>query len=218
MAMIEDKYPLREKKHAKTKLALTEAFIKKMEQEDYDALSIKDICQQVEVSEATFFNYFPKKMDVIIYFHQLFFLKIYWRLEHESQTQDPLQRIMKLLDYLADDIPEPNVFYKFIGVFLKDRQCKDAVVDISAAEKYYAYPDLAGIEDIKPANMDLYLQELIGQAITQKKINPAVSRDDVWLAVHTILIGTPMSLKDSFSGLKEAFRKQITWLWQSLCV
>ena len=218
MTIIEDKYPLREKKHAKTKLALTESFTKRMELEEYDAISIKEVCQQVEVSEATFFNYFPKKIDVIIYFHHLFFLKLYWRLEHESQTQDPLQRIMKLLDYLADDIPEPNVFFKFIGVYLKDRQCKDAMVEISDAEKYYAYPDLAGIEAIKPANMDSYLQELIERAIAQKMIKPAVGKDEVWRAVHTILIGTPMSCKENFSELKESYQKQLTWLWQSLCV
>ncbi len=216
MSFVEDKYPLREKKHAKTKLALTEAFIKRLEQEDYDTISIKDICQQVEVSEATFFNYFPRKIDVIIYFHNLFFLKIYWRLKHESQTDAPIQLVMDLLDYLAEELPEPNVFFRFIGVFVKDRQSRDEMPHISEAEKYYAYPDLPQIEEIQSVNMDLYLQDLIDQAVAQNVVKEGISAKDVWVAVNTILIGTPMSLEENFADLKEYYRKQLAWLQQSL--
>lgn len=56
---------LREKKYAKTKLALLDAATERIGEKTFDAISVKELCEQAEVSEATFFNYFPKKQDLL---------------------------------------------------------------------------------------------------------------------------------------------------------
>ena len=71
-------YSLREKKHARTKIAIMNAFIKRLEKTRFDDISIREICKSVEVSEGTFFNYFSEKIDIINYYSHLLFLKIFW--------------------------------------------------------------------------------------------------------------------------------------------
>jgi len=59
--MKEKEYPLREKKHARTKITIMAAFIKCLEKTRFEDISIRQICKSVEVSEGTFFNYFPRR-------------------------------------------------------------------------------------------------------------------------------------------------------------
>ena len=69
-------YSLRERKHARTKIAIMNAFIERLEKTRFDDISIRQICKSVEVSEGTFFNYFPEKIDIINYYMNLMFLKV----------------------------------------------------------------------------------------------------------------------------------------------
>ena len=59
-------FGLREKKHAQTKLAILTEFITHLESgKPIDELSNKEICNRVNISEATFYNYFPQKKEIL---------------------------------------------------------------------------------------------------------------------------------------------------------
>ena len=57
-------YPLRERKYAATKAALLDAVLARLHDQTLDSISVKEVCREVPVSEATFFNYFTSK-DVV---------------------------------------------------------------------------------------------------------------------------------------------------------
>ena len=69
---------LRQRKFAKTRLALAEAVTHHLEAAPFETLSVKALTERVQISEATFFNYFPKKEDLSVYLERLWTLELNW--------------------------------------------------------------------------------------------------------------------------------------------
>lgn len=58
------KIPLRERKLAQTRLALLE----ELEAKPLADVRARDLCERVGISEATFFNHFASKSELLLYF------------------------------------------------------------------------------------------------------------------------------------------------------
>lgn len=57
---------LRERKKLKTRAAIQKEALRLFEEKGYEATTIEDIAEAVEISPSTFFNYFPSKEDVVL--------------------------------------------------------------------------------------------------------------------------------------------------------
>jgi AcrR family transcriptional regulator len=58
---------LRERKKAKTRAAIQEAALHLFDRQGYDATTVDQIAELAEVSQSTFFRYFPTKEDVVLH-------------------------------------------------------------------------------------------------------------------------------------------------------
>jgi AcrR family transcriptional regulator len=92
---------LRERKFARTRLALAEAAAGHLEAASFETLSVKSLCERVQISEATFFNYFPKKDDLIVYLDRLWTLELNWYGQQAMQQQQGLAVIEALFRYTS---------------------------------------------------------------------------------------------------------------------
>jgi len=57
---------LRERKKRKTRAAIQREALRLFQEQGYDATTIEQIAEAVEISPSTFFNYFPTKEDVVM--------------------------------------------------------------------------------------------------------------------------------------------------------
>jgi AcrR family transcriptional regulator len=58
---------LRERKKAKTKAAIQQHALRLFGEQGYQATTVEQIAEAVEISPSTFFRYFPTKEDVVLY-------------------------------------------------------------------------------------------------------------------------------------------------------
>jgi len=58
---------LRERKIAKTKAMIAFVFLDLMAEYGFHGFSIKELCVKADIAEATFYNYFPQKIDVLLF-------------------------------------------------------------------------------------------------------------------------------------------------------
>jgi AcrR family transcriptional regulator len=216
--MAKKMYPLRERKHAKTKIALVNAFIEKLKTTRFADISIKEICQSVEVSEGTFYNYFPQKFDVINYFQLLHILKIEWETNQRKDKFGPLELIDLAFDSMAETISQPYLFFEIVSVFTSEH-IKPPKGTLTSVEKVYAFPNCNGIEDTSLESLDDFFRRHLREAKKQGEIDKNIDIEDVFIVLKTILIGVPLAIEiEDFGKLAKIYKRQLGLLKKSFAV
>lgn len=214
--MEEQHFPLRERKHAKTKVALTMAFVERLKSARLDDISIKEVCDSVEVSEGTFYNYFPAKIDLIYYYQQLMDLKIIWETQRRAKKDSPLQCIDVMFDVLVQQIKHPYLLYELISIFV-GQKVRPQHIDIPRAERLYAFPNCKGIEDIHIMSLEDFLYKNLAEAAKQEELPKKVDLNDVLVLLMTIIVGVPLAISyENFNALGPHYKKQLSFLWEGL--
>jgi len=209
-------FTLREKKHAKTKLALMQAFIKRMEDQRFDDISIKEVCEEVMVSEGTFYNYFPSKINVIYYFATLYHLYIQCEAIYRAEKKSFLSRIDKMFEVMAESYSNPHLVYELISVLVREKT-EPSKMDISLAERYYAFPDCKGILEVKTGSVLLreFIRECLEQAQKNQELPEKTDIDEMIISLKTLIAGLPLAVKYvNFKSVPEFYKKQLKVLWK----
>ena len=147
--MTKREYSLREKKHARTKIALMNSFIARLRHSRFEDISIKDVCQSVEVSEGTFFNYFPEKIDVVTYYVNLMTMKLIWKARQKVAEGKFIALLNVFFEEMANEIRKLDITYQLISILVVQHD-KPKISVIPDIEKHLFFPDLPGIEDLSP--------------------------------------------------------------------
>ena len=210
-------YSLREKKHARTKIAIMNAFIKRLEKTRFSDISIRQICKNVEVSEGTFFNYFPEKIDIIDYYMNLMFLKIVWKARKDVAAGSYIHLINSTFETTAEELLiNNNIMYQIIALMIVQQE-KPKTVDISDLERHIFLPGCDGIEHINIMTMDDFYRECLEKASKNNELPRGTNIDDLLISLMSILGGTLLAAK--FTAIKDRayhFRRQLRVLWESL--
>jgi len=218
MALSEKDFSLREKKYAKTKITLANAFIERMKTSKFSDISIKEICESAEVSEGTFFNYFPQKIDVVFYYQQMVSLKISWQIRQYWETKSFKELIELIFDLIAEQIEQPYLFYEIISLFTSERKRPEGMA-LTPAEKFFAHPDYAGIDEVPVQHLEEIFLTLVTEAVGKAEFKTDIKPADVVLTLMAILIGVPLAIHiEDFGGLKQYYRSQLSLLWKAIGV
>lgn len=215
--MTEEKYSLREKKHAKTKIALARAFLKRLKSTRFSDISIKEVCNAVEISEGTFYNYFFNKIELTRYFERLTLLKIAWEVQKKEQQLEPLEMIEYAFDLMAIEISQPFLFYELISLFTAERIKLKEGQALTEAEKYFAFPVCNDIEKVEVVTLENLFSELINKAQKKGTVSKKIKANDILINLMVILIGVPLAIEiEDFDKINRLYRSQLKLLWKAV--
>ena len=209
-------YSLRERKFAKTKIAITRAFVEQFKSKRFDDISIKIVCREAEVAEGTFFNYFPGKINVIIYYLALTSLKMIWEAKASVSNDRYLSQIDSIFTQLSRELGRNNnLYYQVISVLIAQSQRPEKIA-VSNLEKKLAFPNCSGIEEVNIMTLDEWFKECVIKAIKNGELPKKTNVDDVAVSLITILCGTLLATRfHDADSCGYHYKRQLKDLWQA---
>lgn len=208
---------LREKKFARTRLALAAATTRHLESAPLDSLSVKALCDQVQISEATFFNYFPRKEDLVAYLDKLWSLELNWYGGQAAQQQHGLAIIEALFRYTAIQIQKkPGLMAEIIAYEARDRAHAPRP-EITLAERLQAFPDLEGIETSEQDSLEMLFRSALQQAMKQGDLPENTLIPAAMVGLVSIFYGVPLAIQHTNpASIGAMYRQQLVLLWAGL--
>jgi AcrR family transcriptional regulator len=209
---------LREKKFIKTKVALMNAFIERLKTTRMADVSIKDVCRSVEVSEGTFYNYFPRKIDLVYYFHQLFEYKIIYQARRSVHGTGYLELIDAVFQMIAENVRQPSLFLEFISIITGEKE-HPGKIRIAPLEISFALPECPGIaEDMEcVCALEDFLLKTLQLALQHKELPRKINVPDVCIHLFSIMVGAAVALEPKdFSQLGRYYKEHVRLLWKAI--
>jgi AcrR family transcriptional regulator len=216
--MADDPRPsLRERKFARTRLALADATLRHLADAPLDTLSVKALCEHVQISEATFFNYFPRKDDLVAYLDRLWSIELSWFGRETSRTQQGLAVIEALFRYTAVQIQKkPGLMAEIIAFEARDREHTPRP-EITLAERRQAFPDLEGIESGDDLSLESLLTGALQQAMEAGELPANTLIPAAMVGLVSIFYGVPLAVQHSNpASIGALYRQQLELLWAGL--
>lgn len=211
------RFSLRERKFARTRLALAEIVIHHLENAPLEALSVKALCERAQISEATFFNYFQKKEAIVLYLDRLWTLELNWYGLQVAEQQKGLAVIEALFRYAAIQIQKkPGLMGEIIAYQARER-ASAALPDITPAERFMAFRDLAGIENIGEESLESVFRKALQQAIDLGELPSNAVVAVAMIGLASIFYGVPLAIQQSNpTAIGAMYRQQLALLWAGL--
>lgn len=205
---------LRQRKSARTRLAFSDALTQALSKNTLSGISVKQLCQEAELSEATFFNYFGRKSDLMAYQAQLWLLELGWYLGNAPSASNGLATVDLLFSRTAAIcVRQPGVFRELIVWLVRGGELSD-VQEMGAIDKRLAFPQLEGIENVPVKGVDAWLAPQLDSAIRRQELPDNTLIPVTLVSLLTILFGAPLTfLSKDPARIASAYRQQLTILW-----
>lgn len=201
---------LRQRKFARTRLNLARVLADALAEQGFDEIPVKQLCRNAEVSEATFFNYFPRKQDLLAYLVHLWVLELGWHVKRAASTSRGLAVVDALFAEVARTCESrPRVLAEMLAWIARGGSL-DSELEISALEKQLAYPDLEGIGDIPVKGIDALLVPALEKAMNSGDLPENTLMPLLLTSLLGVLFGIPLTMlsKDP-SRIATVYRQQL---------
>lgn len=209
--------PLRQRKFARTKLGLLNAALEAIRTRSLDEVPAKELADAVSISPASFFNYFPRKADLLTYYIQLWSIEMAWYGREFAAARGGLAAIEEVFAMSAARVAEnPAPMGEIIAAQARQTGTPE-FHEITLAERLLAFPELADIDNIEGKGLDTLLPPLIARAIKAGELPKRTDRQAVLMSLATIFLGLPVILRRAPAGtLGKAYHAQLQLLWKGL--
>ena len=207
---------LRERKYARTRLALVSAFQDALEQQPFSEVPIKALCHSVEVSEATFFNYFSSKANLLDYAIQFWLLELQLSLVNDM-TEPGMRTIEKVYAFFARQCrARPGFMRAFMG-WLANGGVLSTEMAPSILERQLAWPENGKAGTIQQLALDLLLVRQLEQAVNRSQLPSNVLMPTLLTGLISILFGAPLALLSSDPDrIGSMYQQQLQIFWAGI--
>ncbi len=206
----------RERKWAQTRIALLTALRTRLAERPLEDIGVRELADAADISEATFFNYFPSKTDLALYFVQVWSIDVGW-FARGADVAGPRAAISAIFDATAAAIvAAPRVMGELIAVQARI-DLRTAPTALTALEKQLAFPDRPGVETLDEVGLDGLLPPRLARARKLGELPRAVDLDQALLALVSVFFGVPMLLARRSPGdVAAVYRRQLAIVWAGL--
>lgn len=210
---------LRERKCAKTKLALVRAALSRMSEKRFDAITVKELCEDAELSEATFFNYFPRKDDLLRYYTQLWAIELGREAEARVGARAGIEYIEHVFESTGRQVEgNPSLLLQLLRFLAQnpDTVRKRESRGIALAEQMHAFPGLGDAKCNICGLTDLFLPPL-ERAIESCQLTRTLDTDAALLALLNTFCGVPLWLGETEpAAVRSEYARQLELLWTGM--
>lgn len=208
---------LRQRKFAQTRLALAEAVTNHLEAAPFETLSVKALCERVQISEATFFNYFPRKEDLVVYLDRLWTLELNWYGQQAARQGKGLAVIESLFRYTSIQIQKkPGLMAEIIAHEALSRERSDGP-EITQAERMLAFSDLEGVAEMSDQSLEGLLRSSLESAVEQGDLPANTVISAAMVGLVSIFYGVPLAIQHTnAAAIGAMYRQQLELLWGGL--
>jgi AcrR family transcriptional regulator len=187
--------PLREKKFARVRLAILGAVVQLTKERPLADIAVREICELAQVAPATFFNYFPSKEDVLVYYMRLWSIPVTLQCRAVAAQRTAFDAVMAVFDHTAREMEQvPRLMFEMIA-YIAQAQEPPQPPSISRAERLLAFPDLPGAGEVEPQSLDELFTALLQQARRTGELSPSIHIEAVALLLKTIFYGVPLATR-----------------------
>lgn len=182
------KFGRRALKKARTRLNILDAVYRLTAGVNFRDLKVKAIAEEADVTEMTFFNYFPKKEDTLRYMMGLWALDLV-ALQHQSSLSGELA-IRRIFAHTARHAEaHPGLMVGFIS-YLVANEIPSEANEIESADRALLYPELPDIYEVPiPSGNEMLTNHLLeiepGMDPTRKLLHLASCFYGDALVAHT---------------------------------
>jgi len=186
---------LREKKFARVRLAILRAALQLLQERSLAAISVREICEVAQVAPATFFNYFPGKEDVLVYYMRLWSISVTLQCRAVAAQRTVLDAVVAVFDYTAREMEQyPRLMFEIIA-YLAHATAPPHPPTLTRAERLLAFPDLPGAEEVEPQSIDELFTAQLKQAVRAGELPSSLETEAVTLLLKTIFYGVPLATR-----------------------
>jgi AcrR family transcriptional regulator len=199
-----DRYPLRERKHARIRVGLWRALKDRIEATAFADISVRELAAAVEVSEPTFFAHFTSKAQLLAYHICL------WRIGTTmaaSRHPDGAPFLRAFFTSAAESITEgPRMWFEITAEIARGGGLCE-VLDISGAERLLVFRHEAAIGVPVTPQADLFGRHLTA---ARQDGRPGLNVGQATTALLAAFYGVPLALGPGRLGeLAGAYHRQL---------
>ncbi|RAR41310.1 TetR/AcrR family transcriptional regulator [Paenibacillus sp. MDMC362] len=178
--------PLRELKKAKNKIALYEAALSLMKDRMFSQVMLEDICKRAEISKVTFFKFYQRKEDLLIYFMRIWLTERV--IEIDTEGKIGFEAFRHLLSQVAKEHQvRPGMMPSLIS-FLAEQNMQPCMPELSPAEVSLLFP---GHEEAGSRSPNMYelFQQFMEKEAQAGRLNKTLTLEQAVQICFTIFYG-----------------------------
>jgi AcrR family transcriptional regulator len=207
---------LREKKLAHTRLSLLDATLELLEERPFADIRVQDLCKRAGVSDATFFNHFGAKPELLLYFVQLWSLDVGSRAgAFDPRAEGGLAVIERVFAATAEAVrARPRVMAEVVAHQATHGR-PESPREVSEAERLLRFPERDGVCELPARGLDAIVAFELGRAVKRGELARDADLEALSLAVASVFLGTPAALGPSLHPqLELLWQRQLELLWR----
>lgn len=209
--------PLKDRKFAKTRIRILEVFLSELETKSFEEIKIKEIAKSADISEPTFYNYFPEKDDLILLFIQVWSLSVsVFSYESNSKNKKGISGyslISAIFRYTARESKKNSRILLEI-ISLQARTKKELQIpNLTLAERLMLFPNTKGIESFPSGGVEVLIEKGLMNAIENKELPKNTNISALGLAIGSLFFGAPILCYQLKLNLETMWLESLKLLW-----